>query len=131
MNTKQAGMWALACIGILALMTFAFKDAGAIFSVTVWYSLLVLVPGLVWILPLEQGLAETFLLSNILGFSFAAVLVPLDIWAGVPMNKLTFAAVAVIAIITGVIRWKSYYLAKAEQEEPAASEPVESINQES
>ena len=107
MTLKQLAQWSAISLGILILMSVSVQSVVGIASVAFWYWLLIFLPGIVWILPLKQEFVKTFLLANIVGFSFAAVLVPLDIWAGVPMNTITFALVAVAAIIAGVVRWQS------------------------
>lgn len=98
-------------IGISAaailLASLAFKQPLAIISATLIYLLLVLLPGLVWAIPLKQGVLTTFALANLIGFASGALYVLFDVVLGIPLNRVTFIIVPLIVIIAGFVNtWR-------------------------
>lgn len=115
---KKALKWYLYCVIIILLCAVAFRDLLAVISVAAGYSLLILLPGFVWVYPLRQSFLATFLLANIVGFAFGAAYAFLDIVLRIPLQAVTFIIIPVMAIGLGVWRWRKHYFPAPHTEAP-------------
>ena len=105
---KQAAQYLLASVIILFLASFAFRSVGVMLNITLWYTLLIFLPGFVWIYPLRQGFLATFLLANLVGFAAGFVYLLLDT-VRIPLNKSTFFLAPMAVIIIGLLVWRKHY----------------------
>jgi len=87
---------------VIFLVTIPLKNILLMIKVTLIYVLFMFLPFLPFTFKTDTTFVEKFLISNLLGLSYAFVYVILDVILKIPLTKITYF---IFTLIVGVLSW--------------------------
>ena len=98
-------------IGIISILLISLPVNYLFLSIrlSLAYLLFMYLPFLPLICKIDTGLIEKFLLTNVLGLSYASVYVVLDVILKIPLTKLVYIF---MTLVIALISWLPYFKLK-------------------
>jgi len=95
-------------LGIIVVFLISIPLNNLLLSIrlSLAYILFMYVPFLPFVCKINTGIVEKFLLTNLLGLSYASVYVVLDVILKIPLTKLTYI---IMTLIIALFSWLPYF----------------------
>ena len=91
---------------VFFVISLALKNFGASLRLFLTYMLFIYLPFVLPVIKLNEGIIEKFLFINLLGLSYAAIYVILDVIFKIPLTKVLFVIVTLVFYVFGYVYFR-------------------------